>query len=116
MAQGAEPPGLRLVEVLARGTQSVLPPSIHPHTGQPYLWLDPEALSDFEFVALNQALRLDELPALGSDNLRGLRVIAERISGRTRAHNHAVAFVDRGPCRPFRARARHAIAAMPRRS
>ena len=40
-------------------------------------------MSDFEFVALNQALRLDELPALGSDNLRGLRVIAERISGRT---------------------------------
>ena len=72
-----------IVEVLARGTQSVLPPSMHPHTGQPYLWLDPEALSDFEFVALNQALRLDELPALGSDNLRGLRVIAERISGCT---------------------------------
>jgi len=71
------------VEVLARGTQSVLPPSIHPHTGQPYLWLDPEALSEFEFAALDQAPRLDRLPALGSGNLRGLRAIAERISGRT---------------------------------
>ena len=40
----------RLVEILARGTQTVMPPSVHPDTGQPYIWLDPEALSVFEFV------------------------------------------------------------------
>ena len=72
-----------IVEVLARGTQSVLPPSIHPHTRQPYLWLDPEALSEFEFAALNQAPRLQNLPALGTDDLGRLRAIAERFSGCT---------------------------------
>ena len=55
----------RLVEILARGTQTVMPPSVHPDTGQPYIWLDPEALSVFEFVALDRAPRLDHLPTLG---------------------------------------------------
>jgi hypothetical protein len=35
---------LGLVEVLSHGTQTVIPPSIHPDTGEAYVWLDPQAL------------------------------------------------------------------------
>ena len=28
------------------GTQSVVPPTIHPDTGQPYHWLTPDTLED----------------------------------------------------------------------
>ena len=35
-----------VVELLLRGTQSVLPPTIHPETGRPYTWLTDEALED----------------------------------------------------------------------
>ena len=106
---------LRIVEVLARGTQSVLPPSVHPDTGQPYIWLDPEALSEFEFAALDQAPRLQNLPALGSDDLRRLRVIAERISGSTQRTITA----SRSPIEVPAALSElewHAIGNMPRRS
>ena len=77
---------LRLVEILARGTQTVMPPSVHPDTGQPYIWLDPEALSVFEFVALDRAPRLDHLPTLGPADAERLRSITDRILGRTE-HN-----------------------------
>ncbi len=35
---------LNLVEILSHGAQTVIPPSIHPDTGQPYVWLDPQSL------------------------------------------------------------------------
>ena len=35
---------LGLVEVLSHGTQTVIPPSIHPDTGEAYVWLDPQGL------------------------------------------------------------------------
>ena len=35
---------LGLVEILSHGTQTVIPPSIHPATGQPYVWVEPQAL------------------------------------------------------------------------
>jgi hypothetical protein len=35
---------LGIVEVLARGTQTVIPPSLHPLTGLPYIWIDPAGL------------------------------------------------------------------------
>ena len=34
------------VELLLHGTQSVLPPTIHPDTGRPYIWLTAETLED----------------------------------------------------------------------
>jgi hypothetical protein len=36
------------VEILANGNQTVLPPSIHPETGQPYVWLTPDTLLDVD--------------------------------------------------------------------
>jgi len=52
-----------VVELLLHGTQSVLPPSVHPGTGQPYRWLTPDTLED---TALN------ELPEFTGDDLAAL--------------------------------------------
>ena len=35
-----------LVELLLHGAQSVVPPTIHPDTGRPYIWLTPDTLED----------------------------------------------------------------------
>ncbi|WP_439925264.1 bifunctional DNA primase/polymerase [Nitrobacter sp. JJSN] len=52
-----------LVDLLAEGKQTVLPPSIHPDTGEPYYWWTDYTLADF---------RVEDLPELSDD-------IAERI-------------------------------------
>jgi hypothetical protein len=57
------PERVGLVDLLAEGKQSVLPPSIHPDTGEPYVWLTDDTLAD---------LNLEDLPELPGD-------IAERI-------------------------------------
>ena len=38
--------GRRLVDIIGPGRQSVLPPSVHPDTGQPYRWIGEKALED----------------------------------------------------------------------
>lgn len=35
-------------DLMFRGSQSVLPPTIHPVTGEPYRWLTPESLEDLD--------------------------------------------------------------------
>lgn len=50
--------GTICVELLLHGTQSVLPPTIHPGTGQPYRWLTPDSLEDYSD---------EELPELPAD-------------------------------------------------
>lgn len=50
--------GQSVCEVLAKGRQTVLPPTIHPDTGQPYHWLTLETLED---------TAVDELPVLPDD-------------------------------------------------
>jgi hypothetical protein len=57
------PEKVGLVDLLAEGKQTVLPPSIHPDTGEPYYWWTDDTLLD---------VRLDQLTEL-PDN------IAERI-------------------------------------
>lgn len=47
--------GERVLDFLSDGTQTVLPPSIHPGTGQPYYWDTPEGLDSID---------LDELPQI----------------------------------------------------
>ena len=47
-----------LVEILARGNQTIAPPSLHPDTGLPYLWLGPHSLEN---------TRLDRLPVIEPD-------------------------------------------------
>jgi hypothetical protein len=57
--------GVIIVELLLHGTQSVLPPTIHPRTGQPYTWLTPDTLEDTP---------LEDLPELPADAVARLDV------------------------------------------
>jgi hypothetical protein len=47
-----KPPGakkpIRAVDLLAKGRQTVLPPTIHPSTDLPYVWIDDDSLADLE--------------------------------------------------------------------
>lgn len=45
--QGSMKP-IRAVDLLAKGRQTVLPPTIHPETDAPYVWLEGESLADIE--------------------------------------------------------------------
>ena len=38
--------GHRVVDLIGPGRQTVLPPTLHPDTGQPYVWTGSEALED----------------------------------------------------------------------
>lgn len=64
---GAKP--TRAVDLLAKGRQTVLPPSMHPETEQPYVWLD-DPLDQFE---------PDDLPELADD-------IADKIAAALAPH------------------------------
>jgi Bifunctional DNA primase/polymerase, N-terminal len=55
---------IRAVDLLARGRQTVIPPSLHPQTGRPYVWTTTLSLAD---------VTLDRLPLLPDD-------IVERLS------------------------------------
>ena len=55
--------GKTVVELLLKGTQSVLPPTIHPETNEPYIWLTPDALCD---------VPKDDLPELTGDHCQKL--------------------------------------------
>ena len=50
--------GQAVVELLATGNQTVIPPSVHPETKQPYVWLTTDTLFD---------MPADELPMLPTD-------------------------------------------------
>lgn len=39
--------GKAIVELLSTGNQTVIPPSVHPDTKAPYIWITPESLLDF---------------------------------------------------------------------
>ncbi len=72
-----------LVELLLHGSQSVVPPTIHPDTGQPYHWLTPDTLEDTP---------LGDLPELPADPvgcldaaLGRLGLTRENPNGRARA-------------------------------
>lgn len=42
----------RMLDLLAHGRQTVMPPTIHPDTGQPYRWLTPDTLEFFSVADL----------------------------------------------------------------
>ncbi|MGJ4995702.1 bifunctional DNA primase/polymerase [Bradyrhizobium sp. HKCCYLS3077] len=48
------PDRVGLVDLLAEGKQTVLPPSIHPDTGEPYYWWTDETLLDVGLAALTE--------------------------------------------------------------
>ncbi|MCK1273806.1 bifunctional DNA primase/polymerase [Bradyrhizobium sp. 61] len=66
------PERVGLVDLLAEGKQTVLPPSIHPDTGEPYYWWTDDTLLD---------VRLDQLTELPDD-------IAERIGEVLKAYGY----------------------------
>ena len=57
------------LEFLARGNQSVLPPSIHPDTRSPYVWLTEDSLEDID---------LDELPLITRGVMDDIEAILRR--------------------------------------
>jgi hypothetical protein len=59
------PGGKGLVDVLISGKQTVLPPSIHPDTGNPYLWIG-KPLLEWETA---------ELPRISADDINLLKAI-----------------------------------------
>lgn len=65
--------GSRVLDLLAHGKQTVVPPTIHPDTGRPYVWLTDETL-------LNTAP--EDLPELPDD-------IAEQIAAVLAPHGYA---------------------------
>ena len=60
--------GERALDLLAHGKQTILPPTIHPDSGQPYLWLTASTLEN---------LTVDRLPALPDDIAARLGVALE---------------------------------------
>lgn len=55
----------RLLDLLTHGRQTVLPPTIHPSSGQPYHWITPDTLENFDVADLpvlpdDIAVRLSE--------------------------------------------------------
>ena len=49
--------GVRVLDILSTGRQTVLPPSLHPDTGQPYVWLTDKTLEN---------VRADDLPIVSN--------------------------------------------------
>lgn len=66
------PEKVGLVDLLSEGKQTVLPPSIHPDTGEPYYWWTDDTLQD---------LSLSDLPELPDD-------IAEKIGEMLKAFGY----------------------------
>jgi hypothetical protein len=69
LAPGCVPPAAlhvkgQKIEFLHAGKQAVLPPSIHPDTGQPYIWISDDTLEDTP---------LDKLPVLDDEVLSEIR-------------------------------------------
>lgn len=72
----------RVVDLLAYGRQTVLPPTIHPDTEQAYQWITDDTLED---------ISIDELPELDDD-------VAEKIAAALARFGEVPAFKPRG-CR-----------------
>lgn len=75
------------IDILLSGKFSVLPPSIHPETGEPYIWGGPTLLD----------VDLASLPIIGREKLRLLRTVvgsphAQVITSGTGTHDAGVAF------------------------
>lgn len=53
-----------IIDILCVGRHTVMPPTTHPDTGQPYVWLTPDTLPEFP---------VSELPAFTAEDLERLR-------------------------------------------
>lgn len=61
-------------DILSVGSQTVLPPSIHPVTGQPYYYSTPDTLDNFSAL---------DLPELKQEDIRNMKRVSEGESGST---------------------------------
>ncbi|MDP4022062.1 AAA family ATPase [Methylobacterium sp. NEAU 140] len=80
--------GIGVVDLLADGKQSVLPPSIHPKTGKPYEWMSERTLLDTPLVELTEVP--DNVADLIAEALRPLGYKPEQtfeFSGEIRESN-----------------------------
>jgi hypothetical protein len=80
----------RIVDLLAYGRETVLPPTIHPDTGQPYHWLGNETL---------ESVSIDSLPKL-PDNIAELIATALTPYGYEPEEEHLI--VEGGGDTPWR--------------
>ena len=71
-----------IVEVLARGTQTVIPPSIHPETHRPFFWLDLKSLASLQFKPASGLPDLCSTQTFGPSDLQRLRCVVTQISGK----------------------------------
>ncbi len=71
------------LELLSTGNQTVMPPSIHPKTNAPYVWLTPDTLLDFN---------IEDLPVLSQEFVS---LMDQKPEGKTR---HAVSKSDGTRC------------------
>jgi hypothetical protein len=67
--------GSPIVEILSGGSQTVLPPTIHPDIGQPYTWLTERALWD---------VTPDELPEITPEHIERLAAALEPWTGKAK--------------------------------
>lgn len=58
-----------VIDVLGLGKQTVLPPTTHPETGEPYFWQTPDTLENFDIC---------DLPTFGPEDLASLRTALEQ--------------------------------------
>lgn len=81
--------GERLIDILADGRQTLLPPTIHPDTLRPYRWVGLSPLED---------VRPEDLPWLGEDTIELLEDVLRNYgyNKTKRPHSHAVN-VGKGP-------------------
>jgi hypothetical protein len=71
----------RIVDLIGPGRQTVLPPTIHPDTAQPYRWLTGETLEDFEPA---------DLPLLPADIAERITAVLTPLGYRAERAPHAV--------------------------
>lgn len=60
--------GERLVDFISTGKQTVLPPSIHPLTNKPYVWITEDTLLDYD---------PNDLPSLDKDIVDKIKILGE---------------------------------------
>src|SRR5262249_38230459 len=58
--------GKRVIDLIGPGRQTVLPPSLHPDTGSPYVWSGAETLEDLEACEDRRQYGISSLIEIGS--------------------------------------------------
>lgn len=88
------------IDVLAKGAQTVMPPSIHPDTGQPYRWVSGQPLHELDIrtVPVFSDKLLDEIKGFGKnadDPIQALNDMEWRgVGGGGNTHDICVAAVS----------------------